>query len=209
MSTWSGETLRLFISQLFIKLPKQQQTTYGERKLFLVWGDEDSMVLNLPLFTSTQPFKSGICVETKVSNITIRSINWRFKEEYSPILARKALGGGWNEWFNLFRVNTIPFILEQRITVKGFWIESGILVSKSLQPNALNRKANYGMDARSSRIKTVWPSPRCPFETQLWWGLELIRTHHSWCILVRYTYHNLKFFLNRSSGKDLKTFMCR
>ena len=101
MSTWSGETLRLFIESPIRKLPKQQQTTltFGEDTVSRL-SDEDKHALTsqfafVHIDEATLPKKAGFVLKQEgiEYNYLFEALIEDLKEEYSPILARKAFIG--------------------------------------------------------------------------------------------------------------------
>ena len=101
MSTWSGETLRLFIESAIRKLPKQQQTTltFGEQTVSRL-SDEGKHALTsqfafVHIDEATLPKKAGFVLKQEgiEYNYLFDALIEDLKEEYSPILARKAFIG--------------------------------------------------------------------------------------------------------------------
>lgn len=100
MSTWSGETLRLFIESAIRKLPKQQTTlTFGEDTVSRL-SDEDKHALTsqfafVHIDEATLPKKAGFVLKQEgiEYNYLFEALIEDLKEEYSPILARKAFIG--------------------------------------------------------------------------------------------------------------------
>ena len=100
MSTWSGETLRLFIESAIRKLPKQQTTlTFGEQTVSRL-SDEDKHALTsqftfVHIDAATLPKKAGFVLKQEgiEYNYLFEALIEDLKEEYSPILARKAFIG--------------------------------------------------------------------------------------------------------------------
>ena len=101
MSTWSGETLRLFIESAIRNLPKQQQTTltFGEDTVSRL-SDEDKAALTsqfafVYIDEATLPKKAGFVLKQEgiEYNYLFEALIEDLKEEYSPILARKAFIG--------------------------------------------------------------------------------------------------------------------
>lgn len=101
MSTWSGETLRLFIESAIRKLPKQQQTTltFGEETVSRLSDEEKHALTSQFAFVhideATLPKKAGFVLKQEgiEYNYLFESLIEDLKEEYSPILARKAFIG--------------------------------------------------------------------------------------------------------------------
>ena len=101
MSTWSGETLRLFIESAIRKLPKQQQTTliFGEETVSRL-SDDDKHALTsqfnfVHIDEATLPKKAGFVLKQEgiEYNYLFEALIEDLKEEYSPILAKKAFIG--------------------------------------------------------------------------------------------------------------------
>ena len=101
MSTWSGETLRLFIESAIRKLPKHQQTTltFGEQTVSRL-SDEDKHALTsqftfVHIDEATLSKKAGFVLKQEgiEYNYLFEALIEDLKEEYSPILARKAFIG--------------------------------------------------------------------------------------------------------------------
>ena len=101
MSTWSGETLRLFIESAIRNLPKQQPTTltFGEDTVSRL-SDEDKHALTsqfafVNIDEATLPKKTGFVLKQEgiEYNYLFEALIEDLKEEYSPILARKAFIG--------------------------------------------------------------------------------------------------------------------
>ena len=101
MSNWNGETLRLFIESAIRKLPKQQQTTltFGEDTVSKL-NDEEKQLLTtqfpfIQLDETTLQKQTGFVLSQEgiEYNYVFKDLIHDLKEEYSPILARKAFIG--------------------------------------------------------------------------------------------------------------------
>ena len=101
MSTWSGETLRLFIESAIRNLPKQQQTTltFGEETVSRLSDEEKHALTSQFAFVhideATLPKKAGFVLKQEgiEYKYLFEALIEDLKEEYSPILARKAFIG--------------------------------------------------------------------------------------------------------------------
>ncbi|MDK8381251.1 MULTISPECIES: hypothetical protein [unclassified Granulicatella] len=100
MSTWSGETLRLFIESAIRNLPKQQTTlAFGEETVSRLSDEEKHALTSQFAFVhideATLPKKAGFVLKQEgiEYNYLFESLIEDLKEEYSPILARKAFIG--------------------------------------------------------------------------------------------------------------------
>ena len=101
MSNWNGETLRLFIESAIRKLPKQQQTTltFGEDTVSKLNDEEKKLLTSqfpfIQLDETTLPKQTGFVLSQEgiEYNYVFKDLIQDLKEEYSPILARKAFIG--------------------------------------------------------------------------------------------------------------------
>lgn len=100
MSTWSGETLRLFIESAIRNLPKQQTTlAFGEETVSRLSDEEKHALTSQFAFVhideATLPKKAGFVLKQEgiEYNYLFEALIEDLKEEYSPILARKAFIG--------------------------------------------------------------------------------------------------------------------